>query len=269
MSGRTTVGRFVGAVRSSSPRLRTEATALAAVRAGHPATRPAAAPARATSGARPTAPVRESRQARCGCGCTPPERRPGVRCGTGPASQTREGLQGRVRGHQRFQVADDLQMPAERQSHLGTLDESGQAQLHQPGGLRGRPLLGHEVAERLASPQTQRVVVGPQVALLELTGCGSRGRVGSCRPNFVDEVEGIDLGRVDVGAIADAVTVTSSSTPSLQALGAASRPGSAGRSSGLPAGWPRTTAGRRAGWPGWSGPAPKQLDQQGAFGQPR
>ena len=53
----------------------------------HRATRPAAAPVRATSGARPTAPVRASRQARYECGCTPPERRLGVRRGTEPASK--------------------------------------------------------------------------------------------------------------------------------------------------------------------------------------
>ena len=102
--------------------------------------------------------------------------------------QPGQGLQGRVLGDDRLQVADDLDVPAERQGDLGALGQGGEPQLVEPGRFRDRPLLGGEVDERVTAPQGQRVVVGLQVVVRVLAGgcvgarAGARARARRSRP---------------------------------------------------------------------------------------
>ena len=86
--------------------------------------------------------------------------------------QPGQGLQGRVVGDDRLQVGDDLAVPAEREGDLGAFGQRGEPQLGQPCRLGDRPLLGGEVAERLAAPERQGVVVRLEV----LRGCRRRPR---------------------------------------------------------------------------------------------
>ena len=165
------------------------------------------------------------------------------------------GLQRRVRGHDGLQVADDLQVPTEREGDLGALGEAARrsssnraasavARCSVTKSLKGSP------RHRASAPR--RTPAGG--------GARSPGRRRppqrrSRRPHLRGEVEGVHLGRIDVRAVADTVT-----GDQLAGADAAERPpqrgpGSAARSSDPPAGWSRTRAGRRGRSRGSSGPA--------------
>jgi hypothetical protein len=108
------------------------------------------------------------------------------------------------------------------------------------------------------------------VALLVPTSSGSIGGVSSGRPNLVGEIQGVDLGRGDVGAIADSVTrdqflephgsegSAQLRDPDLQGVHRVHRQCRVGPQPVDEQGGREDPARRE-----------KQLDQQGAFGHPR
>ena len=83
----------------------------------------------------------------------------------------------------------DLLVPTERQCDLGAFGHRSQPELGEAGGFGGGPPLEREVAERVATPQRERVVVGLHVGRVDaaVVGCVRGGRAGG--PDAVSEVE--------------------------------------------------------------------------------
>ena len=117
--------------------------------------------------------------------------------------QPGERLQGRVTGDDRFEVADDFQVPTERQRDLGAFGHRSQPELGEAGGFGGGPLFDREVAERVTTPQRERVVIGLHVGRLDaaVVGCVRGGRARG--PDAVSEVERVHRRGVDGGAVPD------------------------------------------------------------------
>ena len=157
----------------------------------------------------PKAPVRASRRARYECERRSPVRRPGVRCGRGPASRDPLGSPWSGPRTPAAPVADDLQMQAERQS------APGRARSERPcvAPLASRPprwptarSRSRRAAPRAKEPTRRR---RPEMALFEdvrAVGGGSSRRRGAADANPVGKVQGVDLGRVDRRAIPHTLT---------------------------------------------------------------
>ena len=106
-------------------------------------------------------------------------------------------------GDDRFEVADDFRVPTERQRDLGAFGHRSQPELGEAGGFGGGPLFDREVAERVTTPQRERVVVGLHVGRVDaaVVGCVRGGRARGA--DAVGEVERVHRRRVDGGAVPD------------------------------------------------------------------
>ncbi len=118
--------------------------------------------------------------------------------------QAGHGLQGGVGGDEGLELGDDLLLPAQREGGLGTFGHRGELELGEAGRLRDGPLLGGEVAQRLARPEGQGVVVGVDDGWI---GCGAVlvgrplvGGTGLAEAGL--ELVHVDLAWIELGPVA-------------------------------------------------------------------
>ena len=252
MSGRTTVGRFVGAARAGSAlrrwtgvgaRTGTATSACAPSASSWRSTR-SCSDRKVTDGSRPKSSSRM---------CAGPGvhlERIGLSTATVESNhqQTRQGLEGGVVADDGIEVVHHLVVTPQGERGLCAFGERGDAQRGEPCSLADGPLLGVEVAEGLSPPQLERGVVRRQMGLEDVDPdvvTGGRRGGGTCEADPVGEVDRVHRLRVDVRAVAHAFTrdqLPACGSPS--GCGAAWRPGSAGHSSDRLAGSTPPTAGR-------------------------